>query len=230
MQAVILCGGKGTRISNLYPDRPKALVPVCGKPFIEWQLEWLHSYGVADVHLATGHMSTSIHGWLTSSRFKSTTTLSAEPHPLDTGGALKFVQPHLRSDPFLALNGDGLLPNLNLHTMRAEHRQHGVMVTIAVTHIKDTAHYGWVEVSQDKRISSFHEKTHKTKGWINGGVYLINHSVLNDLDANRTISLETQLFPQLAQRGLIAAYTVEPPLLDMGTPEGIKIMERFLNK
>jgi NDP-sugar pyrophosphorylase family protein len=63
-QAIILCGGKGTRLSSLYSDRPKILVPIAGRPFLEWQLEWLGQAGITDIHLAAGFMADVLGGWL----------------------------------------------------------------------------------------------------------------------------------------------------------------------
>ena len=64
MQAIILCGGKGTRLSALYPDRPKALVPILNQPFISWQLKWLASAGIHAVHIAAGYMASAIRDWI----------------------------------------------------------------------------------------------------------------------------------------------------------------------
>ena len=81
MQAVLLVGGKGTRISDLYTDRPKALIPVCGRPFLEWQIEWLVSAGAKDIHLATGHMADAIEAWAPSAAsLGASLTLSEEKH------------------------------------------------------------------------------------------------------------------------------------------------------
>jgi NDP-sugar pyrophosphorylase family protein len=283
MQAIILCGGKGTRLSELYPDRPKALVPILGRPFIEWQIAWLARGGVTDVHLAAGYKAELLAAYVEevrSSGFKvrgleeeratvdrerqlpdgrsqesmpapqfpisglrlqvsgfrfplSALTLSAEPAPLGTGGGLKFIEPHLRSDPFLVLNGDSLIPNLDLQGLEAAHGTSSgdappSAVTLVVTQIKDAGRYGTVEFGRTGRITAFREKAPRADGWINGGAYVMRRSLLAQIPPGRAVSLETDLFPALAASGLARAYPAPPPLLDMGTPAGIEAMEAFL--
>lgn len=116
--AVILLGGKGTRIAAHFPDRPKALVPVHGRPFLEWQLDWLKRNGIQRVQLAAGHLAEVLATYLTTRPPDGLEiALSREPEPLGTGGALKFIEPRLSSDPVLVLNGDSLTPNLEFSTL-----------------------------------------------------------------------------------------------------------------
>jgi NDP-sugar pyrophosphorylase family protein len=113
-QAVILLGGKGTRIAAHFPDVPKALVPVNGRPFLEWQLDGLRASGITQVLLAAGHKAEVLEAYLTTRPDDGLEiVLSREPTPLGTGGAVKFIEPQLTSDPFLVLNGDSITPNLD---------------------------------------------------------------------------------------------------------------------
>jgi NDP-sugar pyrophosphorylase family protein len=249
VQAIILAGGKGTRIHALYPDRPKALIPIAGNPFLQWQLEWLARGGVQEVHLAAGYKAEALKKWLNvSSKFQIpgskfpvscvqfpasglslSLSLSAEPHPLGTGGGLKFVEPFLHGDPFLVLNGDSLMPNLDFQELKKAHGKFsGVLTTIAITQIQEAGRYGAVEFGEDNAVTAFREKATRDAGWINGGVYLMNRQMLETLEAGKNTSMETEVFPALAQRGLLRIFRAPPPLLDMGTPEGIRAMETFL--
>ena len=116
-QAVILLGGKGTRIAAQFPDRPKCLVPVAGRPFLEWQLDWLKRNGVVRVLLAAGHLADVLEAYLAARpRDGFDLVLSREPAPLGTGGALKYVEPLLATDPVLVFNGDSLTPRLDFST------------------------------------------------------------------------------------------------------------------
>jgi NDP-sugar pyrophosphorylase family protein len=242
MQAIVLCGGKGTRLSALYADRPKILAPVADRAFIEWQLEWFARGGVTDIHLAGGYMADVLRGWLESHTLATPgisgyslryagehlrVTISEETVPLGTGGGLKFVESFIRSDPFFVVNGDSLMPNLDFEAMAHQPAQAGGEIALAVTRIEESGRYGTVEFDGDKRISVFREKASRTEGWINGGVYLIPRAVLSDIPAEKAVSIETDLFPAFAGTGRLRAFPVGPPLLDMGTPEGISSMTEY---
>jgi NDP-sugar pyrophosphorylase family protein len=253
MQAIILCGGKGTRLSSLYSGRPKIMVPVANRPFLEWQLEWLGRQGISDIHLAAGYKAEVLQGWLEAegqksdssaplpspaspsphftlhvSHFTFHVSLSTEPLPLGTGGGLKFIAPWLRSDPFLVINGDSLIPNLNFKELEESHRQSGRQSTITVTRIEGTGRYGTVEFDHSGCITAFREKADRTEGWVNAGVYVATKQVLQEIPNDKTVSIETDTFPALVQQARLNAYQCPPPLLDMGTPEGIKAIEPFL--
>lgn len=229
MQAVILLGGKGTRLASLYPDRPKALVPVAGRPFIEWQVDWLQRGGVTDIHLAAGHMAEQIQEWAAQ---QDQITVSQEPHPLGTGGALTCISSYLQDDHFLLVNGDTLLPNLDLNRMTrlATDDAKDWNLIIAVTRIESAGRFGTVEFDSTGLIHAFREKADRQAGWINGGVYWIPRLCLNNLKPNAFCSLETDLFPQWVSEQRLQACPSEPPLLDMGTPEGLEEMNVWLKR
>lgn len=228
MQAIILLGGKGTRLHGLYPDQPKALVPICGHPFLEWQLAWLERNGIRDAHLAAGHFAQAIRDWVAPTTLKSKVTISVEPHPLGTGGGLKFTEPFIRTDPFLILNGDSLLPNLDFQALADASHTSGTLITLAVTRIEEAGRYGTVEFDARKRVTAFREKAARTGGWINGGVYLARRTLLTRINPGELVSLETDVFPALCAEGQLGVFSSKPPLLDMGTPDGIRVMERYL--
>ena len=234
MQAVILCGGKGTRLSALYADRPKILVPIAGRPFLTWQLEWLARGGVTDVHLAAGHLADVLQKWMAENSCGLRLTISTEPAPLGTGGGLKFVEPHLVADPFLVLNGDSLMPRLAFQALEKQHAafsnpwKSAGAATLAVTRIAEAGRYGTVEFDAARRITAFREKASRSEGFINGGVYLMDRALLAAIEPGKSISIETDTFPALAAAGRLQAVEFPQPLLDMGTPEGIRAMENFL--
>ena len=254
MQAIILAGGQGTRLRELHPNTPKALVPIAGKPFLEWQLEWLARGGVTDFHIAAGHLAAQLETW-TKHQPSFRITVSREPQALGTGGGLKYVEPFIQSDPFYVINGDSLIPNLDFQSLEKFHRNfpmigknpkiapdgattnsaarsHAVRrdATIAVSRIESAGRYGTVEFDGNGMITAFREKAGRDAGWINGGVYLMSKGTLEGIPSNTNVSIETDLFPGLAAKGLLAAFRGEPPMLDMGTPDGIRAMEAYLRK
>lgn len=233
-QAIILCGGKGTRLSALYSDRPKIMVPIAGRPFLTWQLEWLGRAGITDIHLAAGYKAEVLAAYV---QEKHRISLSTEPAPLGTGGGLKFVEPQIISDPFLVLNGDSLSPNLDFTALMALHADNAMspankasLAIIAVSRIEEAGRYGTVEFDDSGQVTAFREKATRNSGWVNAGVYLLDRAVLAFIPPGRNGSLETDLFPELVDRRLVRAFPIAPPLLDMGTPEGIRAMEKHLNE
>ncbi|MBU1694643.1 MAG: NTP transferase domain-containing protein [Verrucomicrobia bacterium] len=273
-------------MSALYPDRPKALVPIAGRPFLERQLEWLAAGGISRVHIAAGYMADSLLDWLrgrgepleksvqcsvfgvqrlsTIHQSPFTVSLSREPVPLGTGGGLKFAEPWIESDPFLVLNGDSLLPNLDFPMIGKKSadfsndwKKQGEKFPmigknsekvsndwkipeavfpmigklppclIMVTQIEEAGRYGTVEFDGQRRVTAFREKEKRQGGWVNSGVYLLPRILLAALDPEVPLSLETDVFPELARQGRLLAFPAPPPLLDMGTPEGLEAMEDF---
>ena len=91
MQAIILCGGRGTRLNALYPDRPKALASVAGKPFLAWQIDWLLQNNIRTILLAAGYMGDKIREWVRQQSFNDRVSVFIEPEQLGTGGALKYL-------------------------------------------------------------------------------------------------------------------------------------------
>ena len=278
-QAVILLGGKGTRIAERFPDRPKCLVPVAGRPFLEWQFDWLKQNGVVRILLAAGHMADVLEAYLAAREPGGLEiVLSREPRPLGTGGALKFVEPQLASDPVLVVNGDSLTPNLDFSTVwkiaecRAQADRHGANArsiaprtcaasegapaTAAATDfhsvekmggifhgveksfpqcgklfvapIEDPGRFGTVEFGADGFVTAFREKAERSAGFVNTGLYLLPREILAAIPAGQAVSLETEIFPALAAERRLVAIPIPPPLLDMGTPDGLAAMEAFL--
>ena len=280
-QAIILLGGKGTRLAARFPDLPKALVPVRGRPFLEWQLDWLKRNGIARVLLAAGHKADVLDAYLAARAPDGLDLLlSREPAPLGTGGALKFVEPLLATDPVLVFNGDSLTPHLDFSTpwkkvfhgvektaglfhsveksfpqcgtaecrAQADRRganarsiaprpcaaSEGATATAAaklfVAPIAEAGRYGTVESDAEGFVTAFREKAERTAGFVNTGVYLLPRALIAAIPAGQAVSIETEIFPALAARRELLALPAPPPLLDMGTPDGLAAMEDFLRE
>ena len=243
IQAVLLVGGTGTRIQSVHADRPKGLVPVAGKPFLQWQVEWLTAQGICNIHLAAGHLGEQLVQWAedySKAHPGIRITASVEPERLGTGGGLKYIENKIQSDPFLVLNGDSLAPNLKFQSLEVFHKKVPTIgsfsqkssnhwkFSIAVTQIEESGRYGTVEFNENGQVTAFLEKAQRESGWINAGVYLADCGVLELIEPNRNVSLETDIFPKLCEEGNLAAFHCPPPLLDMGTPDGLEAMENYL--
>lgn len=228
--AVILAGGLGTRLRHLTSDRPKALVPVGGRPFLEWQVQSLVRGGCTRIRLAAGHRARQLAAWsqATPLRDLATLSLSVEPLPLGTGGGLRFAAEDIAADTLLVVNGDTLLPALDLPAFVQEAAHQKAAVAMAVAQVPEAERFGTIERDEHGRIVRFLEKGRHGPGWINGGFYVVRKADLDAVEFQTPWSLETDWFPRLAARGDLAGIPAAPPLLDMGTPEGLAEMERHL--
>lgn len=127
-QAIILCGGAGTRLRAMFPDLPKALVPVADRPFLEWQIEWLARAGVRRVTLAAGHRAERLADWRAAYRRRADAAaleieLVVEPRPLGTGGALAYAATKADRGPAFVLNGDSIAPRLDFQALENQWRE-----------------------------------------------------------------------------------------------------------
>lgn len=231
LPAILLLGGAGTRIAALYPGLPKALVPVAGRPFLEHQLLWLARNGLRRVHLAAGIKAGPLKDWLAAPRPADLRdldiTLSREPTPLGTGGALRHLLPILPDAPaFLSFNGDTLTPNLSLDLSLPTAGPHAHLWAIPVP---DATRYGTLDFDPaTRRITAFREKAATASGHVNAGIYLIPRPLLETIPDGPPVSLETECLPRWAAASLLLAHPAPPPLLDMGTPDGLAQMTHFL--
>ena len=221
MQALILAGGEGTRLRPLTSTIPKPVVPLVGRPFISYMLEWLRGHGVDDVILGCGFMADRVQSVLgDGSAFGIHLCYLEEPRPLGTGGALKFAE-DLLDERFFMLNGD-VLADLDLTAQLEAHERTGARATIGLMPVADPSAYGLVHMRPDGAVTEFVEKPgpeHTDTNLINAGAYILDRSVLDGMPpAGTNVSIERDVFPTLVDRGL---YGCEQSgyWLDIGTPE-----------
>ncbi len=231
-QAVILVGGLGTRLAEEFPDIPKGLVPVNGRPFLEWQLEWLRRGGITRILLAAGHKAEVFERYLMHRPSDGMViVLSREPGPLGTGGALRYAhaQDLLANDPVLILNGDTLIPNFDLSTVfHGVEKRFPPCGKIFVAPIENAGRYGTVEFGADGIVAAFREKAKRDAGFVNAGIYLLPLDLIASIPPGQAVSIEKEIFPELVRQRRLVAVPVSPPLLDMGTLDGLAKMEAFL--
>ncbi|MCX8176096.1 MAG: nucleotidyltransferase family protein [Candidatus Bathyarchaeota archaeon] len=196
MKAIILAGGLGLRLRPLTEKVPKVLVQYKGKPLSQHQIEYLAGYGVKDIIFACGYRWEKIKEFFgDGSSFNVDIYYSVEEEKLGTGGGIKKAMKSFPSNEYLVLNGD-VITNLDLNDFISFHRKRKLEVTMLLVPL--ISPYGIVEVSDDGVVVGFQEKP-KLPYWINGGVYLINNSIVDKLPDKGDIEKET--FPKIRING-----------------------------
>ncbi len=225
--ALILVGGLGTRLRSVLSDRPKALAPVGGRPFLAFLFDQLQTAGVRRAVLCTGYRAHQVEETFGPRYGDLALAYSREETPLGTGGALRLALPLLEGETALVLNGDSYV-DCPLGEFHAWHRDHGFPGSLLLTWVEDAARFGTVEADGAGRIQAFREKQglHQP-GWINAGVYLLARRLLEALPADRPVSLEREGFPAWLAGGL-GGYARRAAFLDVGTPESLARAEAFL--
>jgi NDP-sugar pyrophosphorylase family protein len=227
--ALILAGGLGTRLRDVLTDRPKALAPVAGRPFIYYLLDQLEEAGTRLVIVCTGYRANQSQEALGPRYGRMTVRYSEEPTPLGTGGALRLALPLILGDQALVLNGDSYV-DVPLVEFVAGHQASGFPGSLLLTWVEDASRFGTVETDAAGRLLAFREKQGLAQpGWINAGIYLLARQLIEDLPAEQPVSLERDAFPRWLANGL-GGYARRAPFLDVGTPESFARAEEFLTR
>ncbi|MFE6287601.1 sugar phosphate nucleotidyltransferase [Streptomyces sp. NPDC057877] len=224
-EAIILVGGKGTRLRPLTNHTPKPLLNVAGSSFIRHQIAKLMDAGVEHVVFATSYLAS-----LFEEEFKDFSqdldiSYAVEEVPLGTGGAIRNAGRLLRGPadaPVLVLNGD-ILSGLDLRGVLEQHQAREADVTLHLTRVSDPRAFGLVPTDETGRVLSFLEKPKTTEecvtDQINAGCYVFRRSVLESIPADREVSVEQETFPQLVAEGRrVFGHITSGYWRDLGTP------------
>ncbi len=218
-KAVLLVGGRGTRLQSVLPATPKPLASVGTKSFLDLLVRQLRHQEIRQMVMCTGHLAEQIerefgdgHVWDVVIEY------SREPEARGTGGAVKLAERYLRDCPdFVVMNGDSFL-EVDFHELIRFHHRHGGLVSIAVWRARNAARYGTVRMGASGRVTGFAEKTgDDSPGLINAGVYVFSRAVLEHIP-REPASLENDIFPRLLDHG-VYALEQDGMFIDIGTPE-----------
>ena len=216
MQAIILCGGLATRLSNVPKSVPKILLEIGNRTVLDWQFDLLREAGVNEVILASGHRHDVLYNTVGTSHRGLQVRYAKEEKRLGTGGAIKNAIPLVSTSPFFVLNGDVLIKEFSLVRMldRLQPQMDGLLLGIFV---EDISTYGEIASDPQGQITAFREKqpVHRS-GYINGGVYLFNQSIANYLPATDVFSVERDIFPNVSN---LYVFKAEIDWIDIGVPD-----------
>jgi D-glycero-alpha-D-manno-heptose 1-phosphate guanylyltransferase len=215
---IILAGGLGTRLKDSVKNLPKAMAPVNGRPFLEYQFDFISHFGFRKVILSTGYLSSSISDYFGNKYRNLELEYSIEQEPLGTGGAIKLAFNFVKSPNALILNGDTLF-RINLDLFFQKHIQNLANVSIALRKVEDASRYGFVECNEIGGIIAFHEKSSNPyPGLINGGIYLIKSKYFRNLHLPEKFSLEKDMFEKMVDLESYKAHIFNDYFLDIGIP------------
>jgi mannose-1-phosphate guanylyltransferase len=223
MQAIVLVGGKGTRLRPLTESVPKPALTLVDRPFLAYMIEWLAGHGVTEVVLACGFLPDVLREALAGEEERAGVRIryAVEPEPLGTAGAIRFAADALGDEldeRFLALNGD-VLTDLDLSALLRAHAERAARATIALHPVEDSSAFGLVHSGSEGEVLAFLEKTGEAApGEVNAGMYVLERSVLEPIPPGENVSIERDVFPRLVGEGL-HGLLLEGYWMDIGTPE-----------
>jgi mannose-1-phosphate guanylyltransferase len=222
-EAVLLVGGRGTRLRPLTVATPKPLLATAGVPFVHHQLARLRDLGITHAVLATAYRPEDFRTGLgDGSALGMQIDYVHEDEPLGTGGAIRNVAHLLRSgpdDPVAVLNAD-VLSGHDLAKQVAVHLDADADVTLHLTEVDDARAFGCVPTDAEGRVTAFLEKMPEpVTNRINAGCYVFRRSVIDAIPAGRRVSVERETFPELVAAGsVVLGHAAQAYWLDVGTP------------
>ena len=248
MKTVIMAGGKGTRISELFPDIPKPLIPITDstgvtKPVLEWEICSLCDQGFTDIILTVSHMADKIKKHFgTGEKWNCHIEYFMEDIPLGNAGALFKLRDRLGKEPFLLLNADAVF-DVDFNRMVAFHQTHGGLVTLFTHPNSHPYDSGIVITGEDKSVSRWLTKEEPRpeyyKNRVNAGLHVIDPAALDltRIDLNQIgitdpngkiikIDLDRQILKPLCGTGKMYAYDSPEYVKDMGIPERYEQVSR----
>ena len=220
MDAVVLVGGKGTRLRPLTCTTPKPMLPTAGVPFLTHLLARARDAGVDHAILSTAYRPEVFEEHFgDGSGLGLKITYVTEAEPLGTGGGIRNVAGHLRGEDFLVFNGD-VLAGLDVAALVRAHRERRADVTLYLTEVADARAFGCVPTDADGWVTAFLEKMPEpVTNRINAGCYVFAPHVLDRIPAGRAVSVERETFPGLLAEGArVHGYVDTSYWLDLGTP------------
>ena len=223
MQAILLCGGMGTRLRSVVADRPKPMADICGKPFLQYLLEMLRDKGITEVIFALGYMGEMIEEYFQDgSAFGLKIAYSYEEEPLGTGGAIRNALPKILEEEVLVLNADTYFP-MDYQGLYRFHQENDGDFSLATRAVPDISRYGAVRRDAAGRILAWNEKLEDggqpLAGEINGGIYVMKKSLIAEIPEGKQ-SLEQDCIPKWLSEGKrIFGLPFEGYFMDIGIPK-----------
>ena len=238
MKAMVLAAGQGTRLRPITDRMPKALVPVAGRPMIEFALLLLRRYGVRDIVINLHHFGTQIEDHLgDGQRFNVNISYSRETELLETGGGLLKAKAFLQHGTFIVINTDALI-DVDLAAVLNDHRRNNAAATLVLRPDAEADRYGSIDIDADGRICRFLEHRSQlepigaVKKLMFTGVQILEPRVFEYMDGCglKKFSTTRETYPRMVHAGeRVFGYCFEGFWQDLGTRERITDAEQKLS-
>jgi mannose-1-phosphate guanylyltransferase len=224
MKAFLLAAGKGTRLRPLTYHTPKCLVPICGKPLIEYWFDLFELYGIDEVLINTSHLAKKVEHYMNGQARDFGITLVNEETLLGSGGTIKKNRDFIKGEEcFFILYADNLT-DINLNKMLEFHKEHNKDFTLALFKVPSPNECGIVEIDENLSVTSFVEKPENPVSDLAFAGVMISSPGITDFFPDRDVfDLGHDVLPHLAGRA--AGYVLDEYLLDVGTNEKLKQAE-----
>jgi D-glycero-alpha-D-manno-heptose 1-phosphate guanylyltransferase len=219
--AIVLAGGLGTRLASVSNGTPKVLMPINGKPFIEYVFDNLIAAGISRAVVTASYKWELLHSTY-GDKYKTLELLwSIEFEPLGTGGAIKQAFDLHNVHEAVVVNADTIF-KVDLAEIVQFHRAKMSQITIAMRHVDDVNRYGEVTVGVDGMLTAFNEKSRSGPGLINGGVYVIDSSFWKGHSFDVVFSFERDCLQQLVGKDRLFGIVQDGYFIDIGIPEDLE--------
>ena len=218
-EAIILAGGFGTRLKSVVNEVPKSMAMINEKPFLEYQLNYLHQLGIKRIVFSLGYKNEIIQSYF-KNQFKSISiTYAIENEPLGTGGGIINAFKNITGKEAFVLNGDTMF-EVNLSEFYLFHKNTDSQISLSLRFLDDVSRFGTVETDTENRITGFYEKNFvKSSGYINGGIYLINKKFYQNLNLGEKFSIERDCFEKIYKTEKLFGFKCDEYFLDIGIPD-----------
>ena len=191
--AIILAGGRGTRLQSVISEVPKPMAPIHGRPFLEYQLDYWIKQGVSKIILAIGYKANIIQNHFGESYRGIPIQYSVEQEPLGTGGGLRLAVENLDAEYCLLLNGDTFF-DVNLDDLLSFHINNNADWTFSLFKTEDTKRYMGMEICEDGRVQELQVESKENACLANGGVYVFRPDIIKNPSFKRTNIHRMDLF------------------------------------
>lgn len=231
MKAIIIAGGRGTRIAKIFPDIPKPMIPIGSKPVLEHEIKRLKEYGIDEIIITVCYKANVIKEYFgDGEKLGVSITYFEEKEPLGNAGALFRLKDHLTED-FLLLNADSIF-NMDLNGLIDFHQKSGALATVAVHPNSHPFDSGLIFLADDGRVIKWLSKEDPRpkyyKNIVNAGIHILSPKLLEAEISGAQIDLDRDILRPLANSGKLYAYQTPEYIKDMGTPERLnEVIEDF---